>query len=118
MTTHLIKIQILPTLVVLLILAQVQLIGPCAQKLESGIQSFSCRLGDGKISICPRAAACGKSGRHQSHFVAEYLNFRLCESSQTLSASFQLAIEVIWVDYCQQKDRTSPRGSGISNSSL
>ena len=36
-TMHLIEIKFLPTLVVLLILAQVQLIGPCAQKLESGI---------------------------------------------------------------------------------
>ena len=71
----------------LLILAQVQFIGPCAQKLESGIQSFSCQLDDGKISIC---AACGKSGRHQSHFVAEYLNFRLREPSQMLSASGNL----------------------------
>ena len=45
-------------------------------------------------------------------------SIRTCEPRQTLSASFQLAIEVTLEDYCQQKDRTSPRGSGISNSYL
>ena len=50
--------------------------------------------------------------RHQFRFTAEYSN---SERSQTLSALFQPAIEVVLEVCCQQKDRTSPGGSAISN---
>ena len=46
------------------------------------------------------------------------LNIRTLEHSQTLSTLFQLATEVALEDCCQQKDNTSPRGSGVSNSCL
>ena len=68
-------------------------------------------LEDGKISTCLGAVACGRSGHRQSPIPAECSNIRHCEPSQMLSASFQLATEVILEDCCQQKDHISHRGS-------
>ena len=77
--------------------------------------SFSCwrRNAQGTAKSRHVYVASGKSCRR---FVAEVESLHtaaLREPSRTLFASFQLAIEVTLGDYCREKDRTSPRGSGI-----